>query len=544
MRLIPFLGWFLGSALPSDVPQTPSELVMVNDQRSSYQIVCTPDSLPATLLAAAELQNFVAASTGARLPIVDASQRGPRSIVVQHEACLPRESFTIEVVGEDLVIRGFDSPGDPRKIDFDHPVSTGTLSGVYEFLETTLGVRFYWPGELGTVIPRRDRLVVPSCLRVQESPHFALRRLRAGPGVVDDFTEDATGIWGRRLRLGASQPYRFYHAWTRILDTEEWARKGHPEYAALVDGQRQTKKGEGKLRRHGQVCTSNPEVQEIFVKAAKASKDPMFSISPNDGYGNFCQCASCRALDNGRTNPDGKCKGMPDLSDRIMSFYNVVAEAAQRPLGGYAYNDYLEVPAHTALNSQVTISVVLNNALVSARADELTRAERVYRAWGKYLPRASAYDILYTGLKMDEHIAPLGEDVDKRIRLIADSGLAGAQFYIAPEMELAGPDAYVAAKLLWDPRADGSQIRDEYYRDLYGPAAKSIHQFYDLAASQWRKAVQEQGKKRMLRVQLKIIPELRRLLEQAEKESANDALVTRRLQRFRRALDHMEGRRS
>ena len=40
-------------------------------------------------------------------------------------------------------------------------VHSGTLLGVYEVLEDYLGVRWLWPGDLGTYVPRRNTIVIP-----------------------------------------------------------------------------------------------------------------------------------------------------------------------------------------------------------------------------------------------------------------------------------------------------------------------------------------------------------------------------------------------
>lgn len=516
-----------------------ADLTLVRDGRSDYAIVVREDALPATLHAATELQHFVAQATGARLPIYAPRRRPAQAIVIEADATLPAEGFRIAVVGSDLVLAGHDTAGDPRTIDFERPVSTGTLSAVCELLERSLGVRFYWPDELGTIVPHNDTLSVPSDLTVEQQPRFALRRLRYGPGYKDHTAEEASGAWGRRLRLGCSRPYRFYHAWWQILDVADWARRGHPEYAALVSGERQTWYGK-EMERRTQVCTSNPDVQAIFVDYVKRSKDLMVSISPNDGYGNYCQCDTCRSLDSGRTIPDGKQAGQRDLSDRLLTFYNTIAQRSGRVVGGYAYNDGIEPPLRVTPHPNVYVSVALNNAYLAGRAGESARAARIYGGWGRLDPKTTAYDIFYVDLKMERTIAPLVEDAERRIRLFDESGLAGAQLYIAPEMELGGADAYVAARMLWDPKVDARAIRAAYYRDLYGEAGEIVSRLYDRAARSWREAnAAHVGKKPLLRQHLKIVPELRTLLDAAKQRGAGDAKVAARLARLEKALERM-----
>jgi hypothetical protein len=514
---------------------------IVADGRTDYQIICDQDALPATLFAATELQRFIEESTGVRLRIIAPYRRGSHSILLQRDVTLPRDGYSIRVKSGDVVIRGHDTPGDPRTIDWEDPVSTGTLYGVYELLEQRLGIRFYWPDALGIIVPRHASLALPADWNTKGAPHFTLRRLRYGPGFVDLRHEASTGVWGRRLRLGASQPTRFYHNWHRVLNVEEWAASGHPEYAALVDGERRTSYVGG--RRQGEVCTANPEVLELFVRAARGSSDRMFSVSPNDGFGVFCECATCQALDSGRQIPDGKFAGRRDLSDRIVSFYNRIAERANRAVGGYAYNEYLEVPARTKLHPLVTISVVLNDAWLCGDPTEQRRAERLLKAWGEYAPRSSLYDILYmTGgvrRSMRELIAPLGVDAERRVRLVAESGLSGAQLYIAPAMELTGADTYVISRMLWDPRVDPRGLRREYYRDLYGPSARFVEELYDVAEQGWREAVRTRPVWQWRPTMIGLVPRLEELLERAVRAAGEDSRVRRRLERLRNVVERM-----
>ena len=238
--------------------------------------------------------------------------------------------------------------------------------------------------------------------------------------------------------------------------------------------------------------------------------------------------------------PDGRFAGRRDLSDRIVKFYNLIGERSGRPVAGYAYNEYVEVPAHTRLHPNVSISLAINNAFLSGRPDERARAERLYRAWGAYSPTTTAYDIFYLTRQMPDLLAPLGTDIERRIRLVEESGLAGAHFYIAQKMELGGPDAYVAAKMLWDPRIDTVRIREAYLQDLYGSAWRSIQRLYERAAQQWRHVVaQHKNARKRRQAFLKILPTLRADLEHAERECDDDPAVKERLFRLREAVARM-----
>ena len=486
------------AALASDVPgATPDAepaqrlLPLVRNGQSDYTIVCSPDAHRATLLATGELQKYIEQITGVRLPVLaERPKRGP-VIMVQADPSLPREGFRLQVRGRDLWITGHDTAGDPERIVFQEPVLTGTLSGVYELLERFAGVRFYWPDELGRVVPKSPNLLIPADLDHAEAPYFLMRRLWGGPEQVTLLDEAATRRWGRQLRLGASHSTWFHHNWHRLLNVEAWAKRGHPEYAALVDGVRRAQYRDG--RKDGQFCTSNPEVLQIVAEEVRSWRPPdvMVSICANDGFGCFCQCPRCRALDPGRLIPDGKFKGRADLSDRLMRFNNEIAERSGRQVSAYAYNEYVEVPLREKPHDRLTVVLALNNALQVGDDGERRRAERLCRQWGEYMPRVFAYDIMYLGMS---HLpgpvpVPMGAEIEQRIRLFADSKLRGALLYITPTMEQGGPDAYVAAKLLWNPRLDAEQLRQEYYRDLYGPAAPAVQRLYQRAGDAWKRSM-------------------------------------------------------
>lgn len=543
------MPWICGLAALGTAPadrasgQELSPLVLLANGRTDFNIVVARQSFPVTLLAATELQFFVRRSTGVKLPIVSSVRPNRKTILIRNDPAYPFDGFRIEVKKGDLLITGHDTSGDPTHIDFERPVSCGTLYGVYEFLESMLGVRFYWPDELGTIVPRHDRVEIPRNFNVLQHPHFPLRRLQYGPQYRDDYNEAASDLWGRRLRLGTSTAVRFYHAWRHVINVEEWDKRGHPEYAALRNGKRQTRYDRSTDTIVGQLCTTNEDVISLFADAASKSSDLMFSVSPNDGHTCFCECTACRALDTGERISGGWWAGRRSLSDRIITFYNTIAERSGRKVGGHAYKEYIEVPSRTELHPNVWISIAVNSAYLSA--DPATRkfTERVFTDWGNYTSRASAYDILYhpwsKSRSMRDLIAPLGEDAVRRVHLISEAGLSGALIYITPQMELGGADAYVVAKLLWNPTLDANKIKDAYYRDLYGRGGESVRELYDLAESRWRWVVAQKRPPEYRTLMIEIAPKLKTLVKQASRLATGQPDVIERLYRLANTVERM-----
>src|SRR5262245_34297660 len=114
--------------------------------------------------AAGQLQEFIQEATGAKLPIVQGKITAPA--IVLGDCALakengiegkeqPVEGFTIKTIPDHVLIVGRDEDLGPQAR------SDGTAWGVTEFLERFVGVRWYFPGDLGKSIPKIDILTVP-----------------------------------------------------------------------------------------------------------------------------------------------------------------------------------------------------------------------------------------------------------------------------------------------------------------------------------------------------------------------------------------------
>ena len=143
---------------------------LVRDRKATAVIVIPADPFPAETYAAKELQYHVQRSSGVELPIISEDKPIPAGAHVYLGHCkasaiagvdpssLPGNSYLLKTIGDDLFICGKDSKGDP----LDRDTHEGTLFGVYDILETNLGVRWLWPGKLGEVIPTHAAISLPA----------------------------------------------------------------------------------------------------------------------------------------------------------------------------------------------------------------------------------------------------------------------------------------------------------------------------------------------------------------------------------------------
>jgi len=459
-----------------------ADRVLVENGRSRYEIVCAADANPATQLAAKELRMWVKQSTGVDLPLATAPTAGKAHVFIGASEWagkvdnLPPESYRLHTVGDDVQIVGVDVMRGALTPKRSSATQTGTLFGVYDFLERCFGVMFLWHDPLGTIVPKHERVVVPD-LAIETAPAWTYRHLAYSPE-----GQAGEGIFGRRLRLGHHYTVAHSHSWFQIAPIEKYGA-AHPEWYAEIDGQR---KPAYYMQHHGgQVCTTNPEVIDLFAKAAieffntSPGRD-MFSLSPNDG-GGFCACAKCRALDNGM-RPDGK----PIMTDRLITFYNAIAErvAQVHPtklLGAYAYSFYREPPEKVQPHPNLYIVHATNTAFHQGVGwPEEREIERKWRSGTKHLAK---YDIYYSPDSSLNMIAPMTKHLVEKVRAESTVGIEGGYLYMGQSYEQLGAGHFLLARLMWDPKADAAALAQSYYRALYGAAAAEIQQYYDLLES-------------------------------------------------------------
>ena len=301
-----------------------------DDRQAPAQTACT------LCFAATELEAFlpgkvILRETGAQVP--------PEDTVIFLEATasgLPPEGFRMVCSGNTVHLTGADR--------------TGTLYAVYAFLER-LGLRFIEPGE-----PDRAAPCAPGDFDITEYPDYITRgtmstfinaseefllwmaRNRFNSG----FFRRANHLFALRKKLGIStvvgghqmfylfcdttQEYPYSHALYGGVGkpADPWPvsplcqkpggehltyGEAHPEWYALIDGQRRLKRDRQRFLQMGNapgdnMCTSNEDaMEELCTRILEALTDGVWKyadhvhIWPLDN-GAWCQCENCRALGN------------------------------------------------------------------------------------------------------------------------------------------------------------------------------------------------------------------------------------------------------
>ena len=149
--------------------------------------IVLPEETPLLKFTATELQTFLEQATGRKPPVVKTPHAGSFSLILGDNdyavkagikvSDLPEQGYFIKRDGNRVYLAGKDSATDaPARNGWSQCYRRGTLSAVYDFLERFADARFFFPGEMGTIIPAKGALMLPPVIDILERPDFTDRR--------------------------------------------------------------------------------------------------------------------------------------------------------------------------------------------------------------------------------------------------------------------------------------------------------------------------------------------------------------------------------
>ncbi|MBT3379273.1 MAG: DUF4838 domain-containing protein [Lentisphaerae bacterium] len=495
---------------------------IVSDGRAQTAIIVPDEALPVVTYAAQELQYHIRRATGCELRIALEREKpitytgliylGETQKATTIELALPdlpRNGFVMRLVGPDLILAGEDGQG-PAVGGYRIKTLSGTLFAVYEFLETQLGVRWVWPGELGEVIPETDALRVDE-LDVTQAPRVPVSCLRVSgrdsmlgwgaKSARDAFLHDQD-VWMRRQRITQPEFISCAHSFTTW-----WKEHGkeHPDwFQRLPDGRRGPLNGD-TTGKNVTMCVSNAGLQKAIVDRWVAKGGPasgtVIRLGENDTPG-MCTCPTCRAWDapqegfalnpywSGKIIPDASERfptlylperdRSPSLADRYANFYMAVLNLARKHskkarVAGFAYANYARPPSQTALDEDVIITLVpaFYWPWSDAKRDGFRKQ---WQGWND----AGARLFLRPNYTLSGHNMPifyarkLAEDFSFAWR----NGLIGTDFdSLLGAWANHGPNLYALGRLHARPDLRADEILDEYFA-AFGPAQPQVTAYF------------------------------------------------------------------
>jgi hypothetical protein len=484
---------------------------VVKDGRPAAVIVTSENPNAVVRYAAQELVYHVEKATGVTLSITTETSAPRTNMARVHlgdspatraagiaSTSLAAESFVLRTDSRAnaVFIAGNDGTGDP----LDRDTSAGTLFGVYEWLERELGVRWVWPGELGTFVPKTSNV---TAREVNETiaPRFFQRHVRPGlsfksdhpalgftPKAAEEYAREQT-ILLRRNRMGRGVRMSYGHAFT---DWWEKYGKEHPEWFQLVNG----KRGPAKSGARYAMCVSNPDLHREIVARWKArggaepGKGASFiNVVENDILG-MCECERCRAWDGPEPAdamkfyaPNFKVYGSRFMSDRYARFELAVQQLAAKEnpdvsVIGYVYFNYFQAPTSgVKLNPNVVLGYCPSAGWYPRNDDEHDWYKQQWKGWRDTGARLFAR----TNYFLDGYSMPFifahqfADDFQHQVR----NGMVATDFdSLTGQWGTQGPNLYLLLRLHTRPDAKPDDLLAEYY-SAFGPAAGEVKAYFD-----------------------------------------------------------------
>ncbi|OQA88659.1 MAG: hypothetical protein BWY31_00257 [Lentisphaerae bacterium ADurb.Bin242] len=462
------------------------DLVLAENGKTAYSIVAAdPDSIFGKM-AVDDLKYFFRASTGAELP-VSRTGTGGRHIYLGMTPETRKFFRGIEPRDQELFIRTHDG-----NLYIFGGGKFGTLYGVYEFLETQLGIRWFTPYENGTWIPKHEKLIIPE-LNIRSAPVF---QYRYQPNWYVQAPDKAKFYLRNRINENQNAPSREYstlpleyaqchtffsyirpdmnaHVWElQWPDPSEKSRtyfKDHPEYFSMgADGKRFP----------GQLCFSSREMRkelsrrlEIQVASRNGGKG-VFNFSAQDVPGPFCCCGGCKALEKKYA-----CSGGPLFDYLIEACNGFMTKYPEAMLSTLAYRkNQTEFPPNVEKlpdNLLIIFAPIDDDVTKTLDHSNNIGTYENLKKWTKLSKNVWIWYYVYYG-------GPCGVAgrMMKDTALFREAGANGTFYEFNNDFKVglnfADLNTWLVMKSYWDPRLDAKKKIREFCDFYYGSASGEV----------------------------------------------------------------------
>jgi hypothetical protein len=457
----------------------PAGIELVKDGKSDYVVVISMDASPSEKWAAKDFVDHIKKMSGAELKIEEANINDNTSlpakavcigwigmgfIVLPEPLVVGDEGFALETVGTRLIIVG----GKLR----------GTMYGVYTLLEK-LGCRWWYPG--ASTIPQMKNITIPA-LDEQQAPAMEYRDYLYGdmddnePAQLFRARNKLNGGFYKSLKPEYGGVWTFdtlVHSVGRLMPPAKYF-KDHPEYFALVNGQRM----------QSQPCCSSGEAARIMAETlmGEIEKHPEWhfvTVGQDDDH-NYCRCDKCQELVKKYGTLGGMQLAFAKEVSKIVHekypkvIFNVPAyEWSRKPPTGIKPDDGGFI---TLCSIECNFGQPLAEGYPKQNAD--FRDDLV--GWSELAPKLLVWD--YT-TNFSHYILPYPNyySLAANVKFFADHkvrGYMGQGSHTTKHGQFAPLCTWVLAKALWDPNSDGKKLVEEFCLGYYGPqAGKSVLEY-------------------------------------------------------------------
>ena len=498
----------------------------------STQIYVADDACAVARFAAGELASTLSRVLDCEIPVTNVFLDGFTAVSVGDNGysrdagidvdSLPRDAGIIKAVNSRIYIAGSDDIGKTerevagafRAGIWGNMYERATEFAVYEFLERFAGVRFYFPGPLGTVIPRRGRLCIPEGEFVNR-PDYTYRDYAAwemGAWFDDEHRKTGRQIMHHRHRLltefiPCSHGLNEFHYLKRFGKT-------HPEYFQMLpDGRRNT---DPKYPQPGQLCHTSKIWDEIYadaksfllgepatVRAIPAGYPPgrgefgwncntkaikgmgkFVDVMPQDAF-QPCHCENCRKAYRADKNDSSYASEL--VWGKVIGLCNrLKREGIEGTVTMMGYTPYKNPPA-VEFPDNLLVMVARGGPWSEANAAAAAKEKAEIRAWAEKIGRKVwlwNYPCKFRGEfpAVPEHCPRAWA----RYYSSLSPWIFGAFAQNTTTRWMYGHlNTYVYAKVCWNNKTDVDALLEEYYTLMYGKGREEMKLFFETLEEIW-----------------------------------------------------------
>ena len=443
--------------------------------------------------AAKFIQRYIKQLTGAELPIVsekDLSKHPSEKLIVVgackaaeeagvKAAGLPSEGFVVQTFPRGVAIVGEDA----TEYDF------GTLWGAMDFIERSLGFRFYYPG-IGTYVPPRKRDLVLEPFAYTDHPRFPFRwdwtmahglDAQHWPWDKEKYGDPGqeTGEMFARYRITRDRIPLGQHT------CADWPKKYGKTIPQLFVKDKYGVRhiGENNPAYESWYDVANPKTLEVFMDEVRRGERQT---------GNAVKFGLMDVSFEREENPLYNKGGDPNgsMTDVMADFYTRLCAAVKKQcpdkvVAAFFYLNYAMPPRRIKEmpdNFQGTLCVGASPAAGKDQA-VLDKYHKYITDWNKALKRKPLiWDYVVGG---PGQYPAFGFDDMKKYYDQVMSESNGAYHDCEADWDRGHLINYVMKRMDWNPDFDIDAAQEEYANLMYGPAAAPVKELYALLRQRW-----------------------------------------------------------
>ncbi|MBI4025451.1 MAG: DUF4838 domain-containing protein [Verrucomicrobia bacterium] len=447
-------------------------LRLAHDGKAAMPIIISSKATEGVKAVAGELAEYLHRITGAAFEV--RAGDGAEGIVLGTLAEFPNSELKkpLEIRNHFDGKEAYAIRTEPKRLLLVGAADLGASHAAYRFLEI-LGCRWFFPSREWEIVPATSNLSFNQ--NETDRPVIPSRNIWYGGGLIRDPSNPEDGVrskseyeaWRRHNRMASSLTVKAGHSWQAIIARNQAEFDKHPEYYALVKGQRKPRNAAS-----AKFEVAHPAVRKMAVDYAldHFRKNPdadMVSMEPSDGGGQ---------------SESEESEELGNFSDQVFGLANEVARAVQKEFPGkmvglLAYGWHSDPPANFDLEPNVFV------ARTAGYTHSKHSREELWDLWSKKCRNLGAYEYFSVWV-WDYDRLPGGRAADisylqKMIPFYASHNVLSLNAESSNNWGPHGRGYYIANKLMWNPQADVPALLDDFYKKAFGSAATVMQRYYE-----------------------------------------------------------------